>query len=52
VLIINSPEVHNHSGMGGEPGTCRWPSSLAATIPNVVFVQLKIAETSGGAECP
>jgi hypothetical protein len=33
-----------YSGTGGEPAGCTWPSTLAATIPNVVFVQERVAE--------
>lgn len=52
VLVVNSDKAIGHDGTGGEPGTCLWPSNLAAAIPGVVFVQLKEAETSGGAACP
>jgi hypothetical protein len=51
-LVINVSSATNHDGSGGEPANCRWPESLAAAIPTVVFVQLKDAETSGGAACP
>jgi hypothetical protein len=42
----------NHDGTGGLPGGCQWPVNLAASIPNVVFVQIKNAEQPGGAACP
>ena len=53
-LAVNpgSASVAAHDGAGAEPSGCRWPSSLAAAIPGVVFFQLKVAETAGGAECP
>lgn len=51
-LMINSIAPDNHDGVGGEPAGCRWPVALAASIPNVVFMQVKVAETTGGAECP
>lgn len=44
--------VTDHSGMGAEPASCQWPSSLAAAIPNVVFMQVKAAEMSVGVACP
>ncbi len=51
-LVINVASATNHDGVGAEPTGCRWPESLAAAIPTVVFVQLKDAETSGGVPCP
>lgn len=50
-LLLNSGLVQ-HSGTGGEPGSCQWPSRPAASIPGVVFVQLIDAETGAGAPCP
>ncbi len=51
-LIINSSSPAPHDGIGGEPPGCRWPSTLAATVPGVVFVQVKEAESVGGGPCP
>jgi hypothetical protein len=51
VLLLNSGLVP-HSGTGGEPSGCQWPSRSAASIPGVVLVQLIDAQTSGGAVCP
>ncbi|HUQ04350.1 MAG TPA: hypothetical protein VM261_17745, partial [Kofleriaceae bacterium] len=55
-LVINADTPIAHDGIGGEPGTpgqCVWPSNLGASIPNVVFVQIKEAElATGGAACP
>ena len=51
-LVINSASPAPHDGVGGEPAGCRWPSALAATIPGVVFVQLKDAESTTGGPCP
>jgi hypothetical protein len=50
-LLLNSSLVE-HSGTGGEPAGCVWPSDLAASIPGVLFLNPRIAETSTGAECP
>ena len=52
VLIINSPTPIAHDGAGAEPPGCRWPSNLSASIQGVTFMQLKDAETPGGAACP
>ncbi len=42
-----------YSGMGGEPsGSCTWPSNLASTIPNVVFVQERDSVLVDGEPCP
>ena len=51
VLLLNSGLVQ-HSGTGGEPTSCQWPSRPAASIPGVVFVQLMDAQTGVGASCP
>ena len=51
VLLLNSGLVQ-HSGTGGEPSSCQWPSRTAASIPGVVFVQLMDAQTGAGAPCP
>lgn len=51
VLLLNSGLVE-HSGTGGEPSSCQWPSRLAASIPGVVLVQLMDAQTGVGASCP
>lgn len=51
VLLLNSGLVE-HSGTGGEPSACQWPSRPAAAIPGVVFVQLLNAQTADGATCP
>jgi hypothetical protein len=45
-LFVNS-SLTFHSGAGAEPEGCQWPSSLAATIPNVVFAQDRNAEIAG-----
>ena len=50
-LIIHSSSPVPHDGVGGEPAGCRWPSALSATIPGVVFVQIKEAEANGGGPC-
>lgn len=52
VLVINSPTPIEHDGVGGEPSGCVWPANLAASIPGVVFMQIKHAETPAGAACP
>lgn len=51
VLLLNSGLAF-HSGTGGEPGSCQWPSRPAAAIPGVVLVQLMEAQTGAGALCP
>lgn len=51
VLLLNSGLVP-HSGTGGEPSSCQWPSRPAASIPGVVLVLLMDAQTGGGASCP
>lgn len=51
-LFIRGDAPVNFTGVGGEPAGCRWPTALAATIPGVVFVQLKDAERTGGGPCP
>ena len=51
-LVINSSAPTAHDGQGGEPAGCKWPATLAATIPGVVFVQVKDAESTGGGPCP
>ncbi len=50
-LLLNSSLVE-HSGQGGEPSGCVWPSDLAASIPGVLFFNPRIAEDAGGNECP
>lgn len=50
-LFLGSSLV-DHSGTGGEPPACQWPSRLVASIPGVVFVTLLDAETGAGAACP
>lgn len=52
VLVINSNTPIAHDGIGAEPSGCVWPSNLAASIPGVVFMQIKDAETPAGAACP
>lgn len=52
VLVVNSGAPATHDGVGAEPAGCRWPAALAATIPGVVFVQLKDAEANAGGPCP
>ena len=51
-LVINSNTPIAHDGVGNEPSGCIWPSNLAASIPGVVFMQIKEAETAAGAACP
>jgi hypothetical protein len=51
-LFINANAPVPFTGTGAEPAGCRWPTALAATIPGVVFVQLKDAESTGGGPCP
>lgn len=51
-LVINSDTPIAHDGVGSEPNGCIWPSNLAASIPGVVFMQIKEAETPAGAACP
>jgi len=51
-LIINSPTPIAHDGVGNEPAGCVWPSTLGASIPGAVFVQLKDASTPSGTICP
>lgn len=50
-LLLNSSLVE-HSGTGGEPDGCQWPSDLAASIPGVYFINPRFAETPAGAACP
>lgn len=50
-LLLNSSLVE-HSGTGGEPSGCQWPSDLAASIPGVYFINPRFAETPAGAACP
>jgi hypothetical protein len=50
-LLLNSSLVE-HSGAGAEPDGCVWPSDLAASIPGVMFINPRNAETPAGAECP
>jgi hypothetical protein len=45
-LLIGSV-LSNHSGTGGLPADCFWPSNLATTISGVVFVQERVASGSG-----
>lgn len=45
-LMVDSDLVM-HSGTGGEPGGCVWPSNLADAVPKVAFIQERIAELSG-----
>lgn len=51
-LFIHGDAPVPFTGTGGEPTGCHWPTALAATIPNVYFVQLKDAESNGGGPCP
>lgn len=51
-LVLRSDQLANHDGTGAEPAGCRWPARLAATIPGVVFVQIKDAESTTGGPCP
>lgn len=51
VLLLNSGLVQ-HSGTGGEPSSCQWPSRPAASIPGVVLVQLMNPQTGAGTLCP
>lgn len=51
-LIVNSSSPIAHSAVGGLTSPCQWPSSLGASIPGVVFVQIKEAETPSGTACP
>jgi hypothetical protein len=37
-LVINTPSLTNHSGAGGEPAGCTWPTSLVASVPGFVSV--------------
>ncbi len=50
-LILNSSLVE-HSGSGGEPSGCQWPSDLAASVPGLMFFNPRHAETPAGADCP
>lgn len=52
VLVINSNTPIEHDGVGAEPSGCQWPANLAASIPGVVFMQIKEAQTAAGAACP
>lgn len=51
VLFLNSGLVQ-HSGTGGEPAGCHWPSTAAASIAGVVLVLIMDARAAGGALCP
>jgi hypothetical protein len=51
-LFIHADAPMPFTGTGSEPAGCRWPTALAATIPGVVFVQIKDAESTGGGPCP
>lgn len=39
--------LDNHSGQGGEPAGCEWPSALAASVPGLVWVLQQVAVVSG-----
>lgn len=45
-LLINSG-LTMHSGTGGEPEGCEWPSDLAASIPGVLFFSNREAHLEG-----
>ncbi len=50
-LMVNSDLV-DHSGEGGLPDDCSWPSDLAKSIPGVVFANERHAEdTASGEPC-
>ncbi len=49
-LFINGT-LMMYSGMGGEPGGCVWPSTLAATPAGVVFVSERNSQVAGGGTC-
>ena len=50
-LFLGSSLVE-HSGQGGQPVGCQWPSSLAAATAGVVFFVPMDAETNTGLPCP
>lgn len=51
-LLVDSG-LMNHSGMGGEPPGCEWPSVLASTVPGVVLVHdFKAVDGTTGEVCP
>lgn len=50
-LLLNSALV-DHSGLGGEPPGCVWPSAPAVTVPGVLWMVPQVAELSGGGACP
>lgn len=50
-LLLNSSLVQ-HSGQGAEPLGCVWPSNIGASVPGVLWVLPRVAQLSGGGECP
>jgi len=50
-VVVDSNLVM-HSGTGGEPEGCIWPSNLADSIPKVAFIQERVAtDISTGEPC-
>jgi len=46
-IYIGPKSLVPHSGMGGEPTNCSWPSDLGDQIPDVVFMTTRVAITTG-----
>jgi hypothetical protein len=43
-LLLGHPKaLVPYSGTGGEPTNCKWPSDLGDQIPDVAFIQPRIA---------
>jgi hypothetical protein len=53
-LLINSNALNFHTGEGAEPAGCEWPSNYAKSIPDVMFINPRIAHEVGDpeTECP
>jgi hypothetical protein len=54
-MMVNDSGLANHAGTGGGlPSGCEWPSTQGATIPGVVFIQIKDAMKNGSMtdKCP
>lgn len=51
-LLVDA-ELVQHTGSGGDIGTCEWNSALAAAIPGVIFAQeVHTVDPDNGDACP
>jgi hypothetical protein len=51
--LMVGTSLTQHSGLGGEPQGCVWPSNLAAAIPGVVLVREEALQVQGAnTPCP